>query len=227
MEREYTWVRPVEKGQNVIQLKAIRDKNSRQSKQYKATPAEKFETFDYTNDAIFESFRDYPRKKQLYRKHKDIAKDYEREVKFYRSCQRWYSIESNRQIHNVKDRFRKLLKHTFNTTAHKSHKLINSYNLWLPARINPTSAKTTNRDPENQDRTNNETVREDTEIPSPTPSIKIEQSLNDRIHSFRSLSVDNIPAVDDKYRPGGLAVKQLTLHEKMATSCSNLAHTST
>lgn len=200
-----------------IRLQVFKDAHARQNK---PIVAEKFETFDYTNDAIFESFRDYPRKKQLYRKHKDIAKDYERKVKFYRSCQKWYTIETNRQMHNVGERFCKLLKHTFETTENRSNGLRNSYNLWFPNHNTATDkTSSSNKEVGKIDENLNFETLENVHVTSVTPSTR---QGDKRLHSFRSLSVDNIPKVEDNYRASGMIEKRKS-NEVVARSCTNLA----
>ena len=158
--------------------------------------ADKFEEFDYTNDAIFESFRDYPRKKQLYRKHKDIAKDYDRKVKFYKSCQRWYSTETKRQMQEVEERFSKLLQYTFDSNRKKTKGLQQSYSKWISAHGKPTD----HDKPGEQNVTLTTHTVKTNILPEHTDSPLPTASRADRVHSLRSVSVDNIPKVVEDYQ---------------------------
>lgn len=93
--------------------------------------ADKFSEFDYGNDARFETFKDYPKNKQLYQTHKDIARDYDKKNRFYRSCQKWCCLELNRQISTTQDRFSNLIRRTYASSNNKSRYLQYSYNKWV------------------------------------------------------------------------------------------------
>jgi hypothetical protein len=151
----------------------------------------KFKEFDYTNDAIFESFRDYPRKKQLYRKHKDIAKDYDRKVKFYKNCQRWYSTETKRQMQDVEERFSKLLQYTFDSNSKKTKGLQQSYSRWISIHGKPLDHdKSADQNVPLTSHTSKPNILAN-DVDSPLPII----SRSERVHSLRSVSVDNIPKI--------------------------------
>ncbi|WAR23657.1 hypothetical protein MAR_037326 [Mya arenaria] len=92
--------------------------------------ANQFTEYEFTNDARFECFKDYPRNQRLFQQHKDFTRDYERKAKFYRSHQRLYCVEINRQIRKVEDRFSKLIHETFSSNQFKSRALQYSYNKW-------------------------------------------------------------------------------------------------
>lgn len=183
----------------------------------------RFNEFDYTNDAIFESFRDYPRKKQLYRKHKDIAKDYDRKLKFYKSCQRWYSTEMNRQKQKVEERFSKLLQYTFDTNQTKTKGLQTSYSKWTSIHPIPVGLhkfpNTTDECTKTKDNSQEEpsSIAEASEQVAKSPThidtsaIARSQSLRnislepahtgtnvtERLHSLKSISLENIPKVEE------------------------------
>lgn len=132
----------------------------------------------------------------MYRKHKDIAKDYERKVKFYTSCQRWFSTESNRQIQYVEERFSKLLQYTFESNIKKTKGLQKGYSKWLSRHgklsdIDKASEETLCRTAITP---KNETQEE--KVDSPVRAA----SSQDRAHSLRSVSVDNIPQVEEVKR---------------------------
>ncbi|XP_045159064.2 uncharacterized protein LOC123524714 [Mercenaria mercenaria] len=195
LSKEHTWTQHLSKDQYIGRTKIIKDPLVRQSQNWLSG---KFAEYDYTNDAIFESFRDYPRKKQLYRKHKDIAKDYERKVKFYKSCQRWYSTESKRQMQEVEERFSKLLKYTFDSNRTKTKGLQNTYSKWISIHGKPSDLDK----PVEQTITphiSKMSLHED-KVDSPAPTV----SRAERLHSLRSVSLDNIPKVVDDHQISGV-----------------------
>lgn len=149
--------------------------------------SEKFTEYDYGNDARFETFRDFRKNKQLYQNHKDIAKDYDKKTRFYRSCQKWYCLEWNRQIHNTKERFSKLIGRTYTASQTKSKYLQYSYNKW----VNPVASRDNVHEGKcNADSVcNGETPDEDDLC---LQEVSRENNEKRRVQSVRSVSVANV-----------------------------------
>lgn len=221
LKKEATWTQNLAKDQYEIvgKTRVLKDPLIRESQRWLS---ERFVDSDYTNDAIFESFRDYPRKKHLYRKHKDIAKDYERKLKFYKSCQRWYSTETNRQIQKVEERFSRLLQYTFDSNRRKTKGLRKSYTKWISEHHMPIDlAKFHNPTQDNEAKV---TEKTDTEIETDniegnitkvnSPTVDREQTLrnlsigetvssvvhSNRHHGYKSISLENLPDVEESQR---------------------------
>ena len=153
--------------------------------------------FDYSNDARFESFRDFRKNKQLFQYHNDIAKDYDKKARFYRSCQKWQCSEWNRQIQNTQERFSKLIGRTYASSQTKSSVLQYSYNKWVvhgkPSRDNETGLTAIQA----VEACNNEADDEHEDQQIHRNSEDIDAKTDERI---RSVSVDNFMTLEHKDR---------------------------
>ena len=143
-------------------------------------------------DARFESMRDYPKKKQLYRNHVDMEKRYEKTVRHLKYNQRLVLKDCNRKIKKLEERFAKLIIQTFRNNSRKTSGLLYSYNKWARKnnlKIEPVILKSFDGNFEAMascaqfDRTNCETPEVVCDIPRDPK----------RLPSHRSVSVDNIP----------------------------------
>lgn len=118
-------------------------------------------------------------------------------MKFYKSCQRWFSTESNRQIQHVEERFSKLLQYTFESNVKKTEGLQKGYSKWLSRH-----GKLSEIDKESEEKvwrtavTPKKEIQEENTEDSPVRAV----SSQNRAHSLRSVSVDNIPQVEEVNR---------------------------
>ncbi|XP_052256684.1 uncharacterized protein LOC127861949 isoform X2 [Dreissena polymorpha] len=178
-----------------------------------------FSAYEFTNDARFESFRAYPRKRQIFKKHRDYALDYEKKTKLYRSYQRWYCTEINRQIHCVEARFSKLIHDTLKSNQHVSRGLQYSYNKWKSIHSLPMAESHAGPQVAAPVLTKHQDNLEDEELPN-IPQDANDESRQRRRHSLRSASVDNIPHVET-----ATALRQpYVFNDMKVKSVSNLTH---
>ena len=159
---------------------------------------EQFKSFEFTNDARFETFRSYPKNKSLLQRHKDYARDYDRNLKFYKNCQRLFCIDINKQIQKTEDRFSRLIYNSFTSSQVKSKSLLYSYNKWKSSheiRCEKPEKQPCVRDPVQPKNKPRETTAADREDAASHVSGLMEGShpASLRQHSLRSVSVDNIP----------------------------------
>ena len=162
-----------------------------------------YSVYDNTNDARFESLRNYPRRIGLYKRHLDLEKEYEQMVKHYKKRQKLFILENTHQKQKVEARFTKLKKQVINS---RPYNLRYSYN-WdtklIKTRestfalgenfkeIDPGETHQTGVERRPDDRLSPEKNRT-----SRAGFVSPERPL-ERLKSHRSVSVDNITQVEE------------------------------
>ena len=163
-----------------------------------------YSAYDNTNDARFESLRKYPKRIGLYKRHIDLEKECEQILKRYKKDQRLFISENEHQKQKVETRFTKLKKQVINS---RPYNLRYSYN-WDSKLMQFSRAQTRastkllgGDQMEIVDLPDARYQREDRLSPdkrgaSRTGHISPERPL-ERLKSHRSVSVDNIPQVEE------------------------------
>ena len=171
--------------------------SNRQKGQYSA--------YDNSNDARFESLRNYPKRIGLYKRHIDLEKEYEHILKRYKKDQRLFISRTEQQKQKAETRFTNLKKQVINS---RPYNLRYSYN-WdskeMPISRALTRASTklqtvfgddyADTNVNLQDITHHilaDRLSPDKGGVSRTGYISPDRPL-ERLKSHRSVSVDNIP----------------------------------
>ena len=162
-----------------------------------------YKAYDNTNDARFESLRNYPKRIGLYKRHLDLEKEYEQKLKRYRKNQRLFILENTHQKQKVEARFTKLKKQVIDSRPYnlrysynwdskglqtrESTKLFEDYIIDLDSR-----QESLDDAPQKVD----ERLSPEKGVVSRAGYISPERPL-ERLKSHRSVSVDNIPQVEE------------------------------
>ena len=166
-----------------------------------------YSIYDNTNDARFESLRNYPKRIGLYKRHLDLEKEYEQKVKRYKKYQKLLILENTHQKQKVEARFAKLRKQIMNS---RPYNLRYSYN-W-DSKVLKTRESTMFLDENLKDICSRDVVPDliqqglderlspvkspEKHVASRTGFVSPERPL-ERLKSHRSVSVDNIPQVEE------------------------------
>lgn len=154
-----------------------------------------YRAYDNTNDARFESLRNYPKRIGLYKRHLDLEKEYEQKVKRYKKYQRLFILENTHQKQKVEARFTKLKKQIIDS---RPYNLRYSYN-W-DSKIMQTRESTQIFEENLNEICSRQELADrfspEKGVVSRTGYISPERPL-ERLKSHRSVSVDNIPQVEE------------------------------
>lgn len=122
-----------------------------------------------------------------------MSTNYERKLTFYKKCQRMYSKESNKEIQKAEERFSKLLKYTLDSNNSNTKDLQLCYSRWTSKH---SCCKNADFDKlfEQTIQTCSPNLVQETKVC--TPVLIGTGACTGRIHSFRSVSVNNITQVE-------------------------------
>ena len=167
-----------------------------------------YAAYDNTNDARFESLRNYPKRIGLYKRHIDLEKEYEHILKRYKKDQRLFISNTEQQKQKAETRFKKLKKQVINS---RPYNLRYSYNWDSKEDIRFSRAHTRASTklqnvfgdytdvmdlPDITHHKVEDILSPDKRVASRTGCISPERPL-ERLKSHRSVSVDNIPQVEE------------------------------